>query len=85
MKSVCRDGTLKKPAEQDENDTFTSSLSILCHFANYALCLLVGVAGLWKVVEKSLVHVDVHGECVCCGWMQVARKGMFLVGCCSWL
>ena len=31
------------------------------------------------------MHDDVHGECVCCGWMQVARKGMFLVGCCSWL
>ena len=29
------------------------------------------------------MHVDVHGECVCCGWMQVAREGMFLVGCCS--
>ena len=31
------------------------------------------------------MHVDVHGGCVCCGWMQVAREGMFLVGCCSWL
>ena len=26
------------------------------------------------------MHVDVHGECVCCGWMQVAREGMFLHG-----
>ena len=31
------------------------------------------------------MHDDVHGECVCCGWMQVAREGMFLVGCYSWL
>ena len=30
------------------------------------------------------MHDDVHGECVCCGLMQVAREGMFLVGC-SWL
>ena len=30
------------------------------------------------------MHDDVHGECVCCGWMQVAHEGMFLVGC-SWL
>ena len=30
------------------------------------------------------MHDDVHGECVCCGWMQVTREGMFLVGC-SWL
>ena len=22
---------------------------------------------------------------VCCGWMQVAHEGMFLVGRCSWL
>ena len=30
------------------------------------------------------MHDVVHGECVLWGWMQLAREGMFLVGC-SWL
>ena len=30
------------------------------------------------------MHDGVHGGCVCCGWVQLAREGMFLVGC-SWL
>ena len=42
----------------------------------YALCLLVVcIAGLtlWKAVggiAGCVVHVDVCGECVSCGWMQ---------------
>ena len=40
----------------------------LCHFANYALCLLfVHIGGLWKavgwvVLYGCVVHVDVYGE-----------------------
>ena len=58
----------QKPAQQDGNDTTTHSHHpcILCHFADYALCLLAR-----SVVEGSgvgsavcVVHVDVHGECV---------------------
>ena len=35
--SACRDGTLKKTAKQDGNDTTTHSQHpyILCHFANF--------------------------------------------------
>ena len=42
------------------------------------------VEGSWEGIAGCVVHVDVHGECVCWGWMQVAREGMFLLGC-SWL
>ena len=41
---------------------------ILCHFANYALCLLfVVIEEFWKavgwvVMHEQVVHVDVHGE-----------------------
>ena len=40
--------------------------------------------GSWKGIAGCVVHVDVHGECVCCGWMQCScliAKGLFLVGC----
>ena len=26
--------------------------------------------GSWEGIAGCVVHVDVHGECVCCGWMQ---------------
>ena len=66
-----------KPAEQDGNDTTTHSHYpyILCHFANYVLCLLVVcIAGLWKVVGRVLlcvVHIDVHGVCCVVGGCNV--------------
>ena len=53
-KSACRDGTLKIPTKLDGNDATILSHHphILCHFANYALCLLfVCIGGLWKAVE----------------------------------
>ena len=28
------------------------------------------VEGSWEGIAGCAVHVDVHGECVCCGWMQ---------------
>ena len=28
------------------------------------------VEGSWEGIAGCVVHVDVHGECVCCGWMQ---------------
>ena len=52
--SACRDGTLKIPTKLDGNDATILSHHphILCHFANYALCLLfVCIGGLWKAVE----------------------------------
>ena len=32
--------------------------------------------GSWEGISGCVVHVDVHGECVCCGWMQYSN-------CCS--
>ena len=61
-----------KPTEQDGNNTTTHTHHpyILCHFANYVLCLLVVcIGGLRKVVGRVLlcvVHVDVHGVCCAC-------------------
>ena len=26
--------------------------------------------GSWEGIAGCVVHVDVHGECACCGWMQ---------------
>ena len=43
------------------------------------------VEGSWEGIAGCVVHVAVHGECVCCGWMQCSYSRMFLVGCCSWL
>ena len=37
--------------------------------------------GSWEGIAGCVVHVDVHGECVCCGWMQCS---MLTEGC-SWL
>ena len=28
------------------------------------------VEGCWEDIAGCVVHVDVHGECSCCGWMQ---------------
>ena len=69
--STCRDGlNPHKPTKLDGNDTTILSHHpyILCHFVNYALCLLfVCIGGLWKalgwvMLHGSVVHVDVHGE-----------------------
>ena len=44
------------------------------------LCLLVvRIAGLWKAIAGRVVHVDVRGECVCCGWMQCSAGIVCLV------
>ena len=49
---------------------------ILCHFDNYALCLVTCVysrvvegSGVSLVLHGCVVHVDVHDE-VICGWLQ---------------
>ena len=60
----------QKPAKQDGNDTITHShhLYILCHFANYSLCLLVTYVHRGVVEGSGVgsagcgVHVDVHGD-----------------------
>ena len=26
--------------------------------------------GSWEGIVGCVVHVDMHGGCVCCGWMQ---------------
>ena len=26
--------------------------------------------GSWEGIAGCVVHVAVHGECVCCGWME---------------
>ena len=41
--------------------------------------------GSWEGIAGCVVHVAVHGVYVVGGCNAVAREGMFLVGCCSWL
>ena len=56
--SACRDGILKNHAtKQYENDTtiFSHHLYILCHSANYALCLKFVCK--WKAVEWVVLGV----------------------------
>ena len=39
----------------------------------YRLCQTMKAVNLfvsWEGIAGCVVHVDVHGECVCCGWMQ---------------
>ena len=66
--------------DNHSEEVFTSTTHshhpyILCHFANYFLCLLVMcMGGLWKVVGRVLlyvVHVDVHGVCCVVGGCNV--------------
>ena len=48
----------------------------------FVSCVHSGVVeGSWEGIAGCVVHVDVHGECVCCGWMQCS---MLAEGC-SWL
>ena len=50
----------QKPANHDGNNTTTHSHHpyILCHFANYVLCLLVVcIGGLWKAVGRVVLGV----------------------------
>ena len=38
--------------------------------------------GSWEGIAGCVVHVDVYGECVCCGWMQYScsrRDVLFMV------
>ena len=57
--STCRDETLKNSQTKWErhHNTFTPPyICILCHFANYALCLLViCTGGLWKAAGRVLL------------------------------
>ena len=81
-----QDGTLKN----QQNDTsHTTTIShhpyILCHFVNYALCLLVAciVESIGVGSAGCGVHVDVRimspmgrvqhklGSELCCGWLQL--------------
>ena len=44
------------------------------------------VEGSWEGIAGCVVHVDVMDSVYVVGGCNVvARKGMFLVGCCSWL
>ena len=36
--------------------------------------------GSWEGIAGCIVHVDVHGECVCCGWMQCSRSRRDVLG-----
>ena len=38
------------------------------------------VEGSWEGIAGSVVHVDVHGECVCCGWMQCSCSRRDVLG-----
>ena len=62
------------------HNTFKPSLHLVPFCQLYALSLLVVcIAGLWKTVGRVLlgvVHVDVCGEYVCCGWMQCTCSGL---------
>ena len=36
--------------------------------------------GSWEGIAGCVVHVDVHGECVCCGWMQCSCSRRDVLG-----
>ena len=38
------------------------------------------VEGSWEGIAGCVVHVDVHGECVCCGWMQCSCSRRDVLG-----
>ena len=37
--------------------------------------------GSWEGIAGCVVHVDVRGECVCCGWMQCIEHGKYSLSC----
>ena len=71
--SICRDGTVKNQPNK-MGTTFTPSLHLLpfCQLC-FVLVNCVHsrvVEGSWEGITGCVVHVDAHGECACCGWMQ---------------
>ena len=38
------------------------------------------VEGTREGIAGRIVHVDVHGECVCCGWMQCSCSQRNVLG-----
>ena len=60
------------------HNTFTPSLHLVpfCQQINNALHVFVScvhsriVEGSWEGIAGCVVHVAVHGECVCCWWVQ---------------
>ena len=36
--------------------------------------------GSWEGITGCVVHVAVHGECVCCGWMQYSCSRRDILG-----
>ena len=36
--------------------------------------------GSWEGIARYVVHVAVHGECVCCGWMQCSCSRRDVLG-----
>ena len=38
------------------------------------------VEGSWEGIAGCVVHVDVHGEFVCCGWMQCSCSQRDVIG-----
>ena len=36
--------------------------------------------GSWEGIAGCVVHVAVHGECVCCGWMQCSCSRRDVLG-----
>ena len=70
-----------KTNQTNGNDTTILSHHpyILCHFASYALCLLVVcIGGLWKAVGWVVLGVDCMLICMgrelCCGRLQCSME-----------
>ena len=40
------------------------------HYQIWFKQLTVTHPAVWEGIAGCVVHVDVHGECVCCMWMQ---------------
>ena len=36
--------------------------------------------GSWEGIAGCVVHVAVHGECVCCGWMECSYSRRDVLG-----
>ena len=84
--SACRDGTLKN--QPNKMGTTLQHITPSLHLVPFCqLCFMFVscvhsrvVKGSWEDIAGCIVHVDVHGECVCCGWMQYSCSRSDVLG-----
>ena len=80
-------GTLKNQAKQDENNMHHNTFTPSQHLVPFCQLCFVFVSrvhsrvveGGWESIAGCVVHVDVRGERVCCGWLQCSCYGAWQV------